>query len=950
MGVFTDFILRLRAPILVTVAVVTALLAYRLPTLRQDEDVLKFLPAEDADIQLFRRVSREFGGLDVAIIGVESPRLLTADGISKVRQMTRAAAAVDGVYHTLSFTEVPHLTPSEEEFAIDPLVPEKIPNDRERLEEIRENVLHDAIVTGRLVSETGDAAMILCFLEAEEGQQGVAQEIQRAVRAEAGSMQLYFGGLPFVQLHIGGGTRRDIVRLTPYVLIIAALATFIFFRRPLGSLLVLSSVALGTVWTIGGMAAMGAPMTVVSTSLPMVLVAIGGAYGAHVLAAFYVARAPTAPERVVLALREVGPPVVASMMTTVAGFASFLAMDVAPMRAFGFQASVGVFLCGLLAMIVVPAVLSFGRGKPKAPPAERLGPPITKAAVGVRRHRWVTFTIVLAIGAFAATAAWRVAPDTSMESFFRPGSGPARADQFLRDQFGGSVFVQVYVRGDLRDPVVLDELRAIVEEARTIEGVTDVNSFLETLETLSAGLGGVARLPRTREQVSGLRPFMVGNPALRQLVDDELTRGIIQITLGSQDTRVVAEVVDHLREFIESEIPSQITVVQIYGDRNRVGNEDDEDDEETAEVADDPDLIRAARARRLRFLAGRVVRRLEAAGATPSPTAREEILTVLREHFADWTLEPGADLEREVLATTNEFFQSDDSPFEPFDATAVGRSLAPTARQPVTEQTLDEVLPRTLPEEQATDAVGVEMTAPALAERISDTRARVLASRLTPEILRVAGIEERSDAVVEAVRGVLEEADDARVGLDRAVEGRRESLSLEVGVTGTPVINRAFGASTQRNQIRSIVIAVVALLLLSSVMFRSARLGLIAVLPAGVTLLITFGLMGWFHMPLDPGTTMVAALALGIGIDYAIHFLWRRRWRGLSLKETANSVGPAILFNAVQVASGFAVMILADTVPLSRFGVLVTVAMLVAAVATFTILPAFERDLPDETS
>jgi branched-chain amino acid transport system permease protein len=40
-------------------------------------------------------------------------------------------------------------------------------------------------------------------------------------------------------------------------------------------------------------------------------------------------------------------------MTTVAGFASFLAMDTAPMRAFGFQASVGVFLCGFLAMVVV---------------------------------------------------------------------------------------------------------------------------------------------------------------------------------------------------------------------------------------------------------------------------------------------------------------------------------------------------------------------------------------------------------------------------------------------------------------------------------------------------------------------------------------------------------------------------------------------------------------------
>jgi predicted RND superfamily exporter protein len=101
--------------------------------------------------------------------------------------------------------------------------------------------------------------------------------------------------------------------------------------------------------------------------------------------------------------------------------------------------------------------------------------------------------------------------------------------------------------------------------------------------------------------------------------------------------------------------------------------------------------------------------------------------------------------------------------------------------------------------------------------------------------------------------------------------------------------------------------------------------------------------MGLMSTPLDPGTCMVASLSMGIGIDYAVHFLWRRRWRGLSLEQTCRNVGPSIVFNAVEVASGFAVMIAADTVPLSRFGLLVMAAMLIATIATFTILPALTR-------
>lgn len=925
MGAFSQIIIRLRLPIIVAVVIITALLSLRIHTLRQDEDVLKFLPAEDPDIVLFRQVSSEFGGLDVAIVGVESPRLLTADGMDRVRRMTSAASAVDGVYHTLSFTEVPHLTTSEEEFAIDPLVPEEIPQDREGIEEIRERILSDPVVAGRLVSRDGQAAMILCFLEAESGHEGLARSIREAVTAESGHMLLYFGGLPFIQDHIGGGTRTDIIRLTPYVLLVAAFATFLFFRRPFGALLVLSAVALGTVWTIGGMAALGVPLTVVSTSLPMVLVAIGGAYGAHILAAFYVAKAPTATERVEMALREVGPPVVASMLTTVAGFASFLAMDVAPMRAFGFEASVGVFLCGLISLVVVPAVLSYSRGKPVAAPAERLAGPIWRISSLVHKGRWVTMGVLILVCAIAASATWKVAPDTSMESFFRPGSGPAEADRFLRERFGGSIFVQIYLRGDLSDPVVIDELRNIVEEAGTIEGVSDVNSFLQTLEILSAGLGGMNRIPREADQVAGLRTFMAGNPGLRQLVDDGLTRAMVQVTVSSQDTRVVGEVVDHLNEFIAAEIPPRVRPVDIW---------------------EQGELTEAARARRLELVAGRVERLLRLHGVSTADNAEQRIHDVLRQRFRTWNLAQGSDLEEAMVATCSGFFESDDSPFDPFESGQVGVKLTPLARNPVTRERLAELLPATLPTELASDQEGVEMAIPALVERISETRAKVLAQRILAEVLRAGGAEELSDEGRTAVRRALEELDDARVGLPTTEAGT--GLPIEAGITGSPVINRAFGRSTHRNQIRSVLIAFVGLLILGMAMFRSARFGFIAVLPAGVTLLITFGVMGWFGMPLDPGTCMVAALALGIGIDYAIHYLWRRVHRGLSFEETARTVGPAIAFNAVEVASGFAVMILADTVPLTRFGVLVTLSMVVAAMATFTILPALEQQDMDK--
>ena len=115
-------------------------------------------------------------------------------------------------------------------------------------------------------------------------------------------------------------------------------------------------------------------------------------------------------------------------------------------------------------------------------------------------------------------------------------------------------------------------------------------------------------------------------------------------------------------------------------------------------------------------------------------------------------------------------------------------------------------------------------------------------------------------------------------------------------------------------------------------------------MPPVVMLAVAVGVMGAAAIPIDLTTSMIAAIALGIGVDYGIHFLWRRRRHGESLAETTAHVGPSIASNAIQVASGFAVMALSDMVPMQRFGLLVGMTMVLSAVATFVLLPALRAE------
>ncbi len=101
------------------------------------------------------------------------------------------------------------------------------------------------------------------------------------------------------------------------------------------------------------------------------------------------------------------------------------------------------------------------------------------------------------------------------------------------------------------------------------------------------------------------------------------------------------------------------------------------------------------------------------------------------------------------------------------------------------------------------------------------------------------------------------------------------------------------------------------------------------------------------NLPLDMATVMVSSIAIGVGIDFAIHFLSRFR-REMELngdytqayEQTMKSAGKGIVFNTLAVAFGFAIMLFSNFKGLANFGLLITITMITSALATFTFVPA----------
>lgn len=174
----------------------------------------------------------------------------------------------------------------------------------------------------------------------------------------------------------------------------------------------------------------------------------------------------------------------------------------------------------------------------------------------------------------------------------------------------------------------------------------------------------------------------------------------------------------------------------------------------------------------------------------------------------------------------------------------------------------------------------------------------------------------------------------------------RSTEDINLSFTGIPLMLKRLDESLVRSQAYSLIIAMVLVILMVSALLGSFKRGIAAVIPIGITLIVLFGIMGLTGTPLDIATVLSGSVTIGIGIDYAIHFISRfsegkklRLDKQSSIERSIRISGKAIFINMLSVSAGFAMLAFSNLVPLQRFGFLVASTMIVAGMASLTLLP-----------
>jgi predicted RND superfamily exporter protein len=135
-------------------------------------------------------------------------------------------------------------------------------------------------------------------------------------------------------------------------------------------------------------------------------------------------------------------------------------------------------------------------------------------------------------------------------------------------------------------------------------------------------------------------------------------------------------------------------------------------------------------------------------------------------------------------------------------------------------------------------------------------------------------------------------------------------------------------------------------LIAATLLFRSLLAGLLVLMPLAITVVFNFGLLGWLNIPLNIPTSLISAMAVGIGADYAIYLISRYREEfqknpHTALANTLQSAGKACLYVASAVAIGYGVLALSLGFKVHQWlALLIACAMFISVFAALTLIPA----------
>ncbi len=562
------------------VAAISIAFAFPIAHLRVNVDFRTYVDHDDPAYQRLTTAEDRFGSQSLLMVAViHEDGIFNAGSLAKIEQLETRFGQIPGIAEVRGPLGQDVIISTEAALEVGPAaVDGRAPTTPEQLESFRQRVLAIDSMVGLLISDDETAASIILQLETDTDDTDVAAQVRAAV-AEIGTPpeQFYISGEPYRELTLTESMVADLRTTIPIILAVMAIVLFVSFRSPRGVWIPLLVVALAILWLFGLMSLAGQPATVISFVLPVLLLAIGIAYGIHVLNRFneHIGEGSPKREALISAMTSISTAVLMAGLTTVGGFLSLLTAYLPALASAGAWAAAGIVIAMVLALVLLPALLAVlpspkpRRGRSGA--TTRLSR-VLQAVVRRSITHPVRFLVVITvIVAGLAAAVPMLTIDSSMTAFLGDAHPSTVGMSTIDRYFAGSEYIVLEVDtampNGLKEPATLQAMMRL--EAYLAElGVRKTTSLTNLVRELNLRFHNddpdYDAIPATRAEISQLLLLFafqggdLGSVALRDYSAGEIV-GFVPQMEGDQRGSLVRSI----RNYIETSIPEGLSVSMV---------------------------------------------------------------------------------------------------------------------------------------------------------------------------------------------------------------------------------------------------------------------------------------------------------------------------------------------------------------------------------------------------
>lgn len=544
--------------IVVAVHVVGLALLFRLDLNNAPE---LYFPADAPATVLERELRAEFPNDEILIGLFAGEDLYGAPALAAVE---RIAARMEGhadVDRVFALTRVDHISGSADGFVVEPLIDAGALAKGSEADRLA-RVLRDRFMPGWLAAADGKAvAMVVRTHKLGESRQrqSIESAFEEAVAAEGMRERLVaVAGTVVLDAAQLRSMLHDSLVFTPLVMALGLALLYWVVGRPLPVLFGAAAMSTTVVASVGLIAALGQPYTLVTAMIPTLLSAYTVSNLLHMYASLKRMRDAgfRRPKRVVFALQLVHTPALFNMLTTVAGMCSLVLVPIPPIQVFGLIAAFGVVLIYFVVFYLLPPFLvKFDRGPwPQASSGFARTKRISCALAnfGIRRAGWVVGTAVVLV-VLAIPVALKVQAESDLLKFFGPEHPLTRSTAKVEETLVGVTALEIVVDGPgrdaFKDAARLQRIKALQERVEALPEVDRTLSMMDIVEEMHWAFNeedeSFRRLPDDDKLLSQLLLIYDGRD-LQELVDGEYQRMRILLNVNVHGANAIQQVIDKI--------------------------------------------------------------------------------------------------------------------------------------------------------------------------------------------------------------------------------------------------------------------------------------------------------------------------------------------------------------------------------------------------------------------